>query len=182
MWELNCEKSWVQKNSWFWTVVLEKTLESPLDWGQEERRTTEDEMAGWHHWLDGRESGWTLGVGDGQGGLACCNSWGCKELDTTERLNWTELKLNSECFAFPLFFILCSYSCIWQIITCLHYVFIFIVMSTRGCESDVIFKTVNSWRDDLWEMSSDALYVSYWLAHFEALQLPWSFHFVWLST
>jgi len=50
----------------------------------------EDEMAGWHHWLDGRESEWTLGVGDGQGGLACCNSWGRKESDTTERLNWTE--------------------------------------------------------------------------------------------
>ena len=48
-------------------------------------------MAGWHHWLDGRESQWTPGVGDGQGGLACCNSRGCKELDMTERLNWTEL-------------------------------------------------------------------------------------------
>ena len=61
------------------------------DWGQEEKGMTEDEMAGWHHWLDGRESEWTPGVGDGQGGLACCNSWGCKELDTTEQLNWTEL-------------------------------------------------------------------------------------------
>ena len=59
------------------------------DWGQEERGTTEDEMAGWHHRLDGLEFEWTLGVGDGQGGLACCNSWGCKELDTTERLDWT---------------------------------------------------------------------------------------------
>ena len=48
-------------------------------------------MAGWHHQLDGQESGWTLGAGDGQGGLACCNSWGCKESDTTEWLNWTEL-------------------------------------------------------------------------------------------
>ena len=48
-------------------------------------------MAGWHHWLDGRESGWTLGVGDGQGGLACCNSWGRKESDTAEQQNWTEL-------------------------------------------------------------------------------------------
>ena len=52
---------------------------------------TEDEMAGWHHRLDGHEFGWTLGVGDGQGGLVCCNSWGRKESDTTERLNWTEL-------------------------------------------------------------------------------------------
>ena len=54
--------------------------------------TTEDEMAGWHHWLDGRESEWTPGVGDGQGGLVCCNSWGRKESDTTEWLNWTELR------------------------------------------------------------------------------------------
>ena len=48
-------------------------------------------LDGWHHWLNGRESKWTPGVGDGQGGLACCDSWGRKELDTTERLNWTEL-------------------------------------------------------------------------------------------
>jgi len=53
--------------------------------------TTKDEMAGWHHRLDGHEFGWTLGVGDGQGGLGCCKSWGRKESDTTERLNWTEL-------------------------------------------------------------------------------------------
>ena len=51
---------------------------------------TEDEMAGWHHWLDGRESGWTPGVGDGQGGLACCNLWGRKESDMTERLIWSK--------------------------------------------------------------------------------------------
>ena len=62
------------------------------DWGQEEKGTTEDEMAGWHHGLDGHEFGWTLGVGDGQGGLACYDSWGLKESDTSERLNWTELK------------------------------------------------------------------------------------------
>ena len=61
------------------------------DWGQE-KRTTENEMAGWHHWLDGHEPEWTPGIDDGQGGLACCNSWGHKESDTTERLNWTELK------------------------------------------------------------------------------------------
>jgi len=140
LWELGCEESWVLKNWCFWTVVLEKTLKSPLDckeiqpvhskgdqswvffgrtdakaetpilwppdakswllgkdsdagrdWGQEEKGTTEDEMAGWHHWLDGREFEWTLGVGDGQGGLACRDSWGRKELDMTERLNWTEL-------------------------------------------------------------------------------------------
>ena len=139
MWKSDCEESWVPKNWCFWTVVLEKTLESPLDckeiqpvhskgdqswvffgrndaketpvlwppnakswligkdtdagrdWGQEEKGTTEDEMAGWHHQLNGHEFGWTPGVGDGQGGLACCNSWGRKELDMTEWLNWTEL-------------------------------------------------------------------------------------------
>ena len=123
-----------------WTVMLEKTLESPLDckeiqpvqakgdeswvffgridvkaespvlwpphvkswligkdsdarrdWGQEEKGTTEDEMAGWHHLPDGREFEWTLGDGDGQGGLACCDSWGQKEFDTTERLIWSNL-------------------------------------------------------------------------------------------
>ena len=57
----------------------------------EEKGTTEDEMAGWHRWLDGRNSEWTPGVGDGQGGLARCDSWGRKESDTTERLNRTEL-------------------------------------------------------------------------------------------
>ena len=147
MWELDCEESWVLKNWCFWTVVLEKTLESPLDckeiqpvhpkgdqpwdffgrtdakaespvlwppcakswligkdsdarrdWGQEEKGTTDDEMAGWHHQLDGREFEWTPGVGDGQGGLACCDSWGRKELDTTERLNWTENKVQGFTF------------------------------------------------------------------------------------
>ena len=142
MWELDCEESWALKNWCFWTVVLEKTLESPLDckeiqpvhpkgdqswvfigrndakaetpvlwpphvkswligkdsgagrdWGQEEKGTTEDVMAGWHHWLDGHESEWTPGVGDGQGSLACCDSWGRKESDTTEWLNWTELTI-----------------------------------------------------------------------------------------
>ena len=61
------------------------------DWREEEKGPTEDEMAGWHHWLDGRESEWTPGVGDGQGSLACCDSWSCKESDTTEWLTWTEL-------------------------------------------------------------------------------------------
>ena len=123
----------------FWTVVLEKTLESPLDckkiqpvhskgdqswvfigrsdakaetpilwtpdpknwhiwkdpaagkdWGQEKKETTEEDMFGWHHWLNGLESEWTPGVGDGQGGLACCNSWGHKESGVTEWLNCTE--------------------------------------------------------------------------------------------
>ena len=69
---------------------LEKTLMLGRDWGQEEKGTTEDEMAGWQHQLCGREFEWTPGIGDGQGGLACCDSWGRKESDTTEWLNWTE--------------------------------------------------------------------------------------------
>ena len=141
MWELDYKETWAPKNWCFWTVVLEKTLESPLDskenqpvypkgvlgflgvhwkdwcwswnsntlatnnldvkswliwkdpdagkdWGQEEKGTTEDEMVGWQHWLDGHGFGWTPGVGDGQGGLVCCGSWGRKELDTTE---WTDI-------------------------------------------------------------------------------------------
>ena len=61
------------------------------DWEQEEKGTTEDEMAGWHHWLDGRESEWTPGVGDGQGGLGCCDSWGRRVgHDWVPELNWTE--------------------------------------------------------------------------------------------
>ena len=75
-----------------WRVdSLEKT-DAGRDLGQEEKGTTEDKMAGWHHWLDGREFEWTPGVGDGQWGLACCSSWGRKESDMTERLNWTELR------------------------------------------------------------------------------------------
>ena len=71
--------------------LIGKDSDAGRDWEQEENGTTEDEMAGWHHWLDGCESEWTPGVGDGQGGLTCCDSWGRKESDTTEQLNWTEL-------------------------------------------------------------------------------------------
>ena len=70
--------------------LIWKDSDTGRDWGQEEKGTTEDEMAGWHHGLDGHEFEWTPGVGDRQGGLACCDSWGRKELDTTERLNWTD--------------------------------------------------------------------------------------------
>ena len=147
MLELDCEESWVLKNWCFWTVVLEKTLESPLDckeiqpvhskgdrswvfigrtdaeaeipvlwpphekswligkdtdagrdWGREEKGTTEDEMTGWHHWLDGRESGWTPGVGDGQGGLACCDSWGQTRLSDWTELNWYFKSADDELF------------------------------------------------------------------------------------
>ena len=138
MWELNYKESWVLKNWCFWTVVLEKTLESLLDckeiqpdhsegdqpwdffvrtnvevetpilwptdakcwliwkdpdvgkdWGQEEKGTTEDEMVQWHHRLNGHEFGYTPGVGDGQGGLLCCDSWSCKSW--TRLSNWTVL-------------------------------------------------------------------------------------------
>ena len=61
-----------------------KDSDAGRDWGQEEKGTTEDEMAGWHHQLDGHGFGWTPGIDDGQGGLACCSSWGHKELDMTE--------------------------------------------------------------------------------------------------
>ena len=140
IWVLDYKESWVLKNWCFWTVELEKTLESPLDckeiqsvhpkgnqswifigrtdveaetpilwppdvknwligkdydagkdWLREEKGTTEDEMVGWHHWLDGHEFEQAVGVGDGQGSLACCSPWGGKESDTTEWLNWTEL-------------------------------------------------------------------------------------------
>ena len=69
--------------------LIGKDSDAGRDWGQEEKGTTEDEMAGWHHWLDGRDSEWTPGVGDGQEGLACCDSWSRRELDRTEQLNWT---------------------------------------------------------------------------------------------
>ena len=72
--------------------LIGKDLDAGRHWGQEEKGTTEDEMAGWHHWLNGREFEWTPGDGDGQGGLVCCDSRGGKESDTTEWLNWTELK------------------------------------------------------------------------------------------
>ena len=71
--------------------LIGKDFDVGRDWGQEEKGTTEDEMAGCHHWLDGHEFDWAPAVGDGQGGLACCDSWCRKESDTTERLNWTEL-------------------------------------------------------------------------------------------
>ena len=74
--------------------LIEKDSDAGRDWGQEEKGMTEDEMVGWHHGLDGCESEWTPGVGDGQGGLVCCDSWGRKESDTTEWLNWTNVIFN----------------------------------------------------------------------------------------
>ena len=72
--------------------LIGKDPDARQDWGQEEKGMTEDEMAGWYHWLNGHGFGWTPGVGYGQGGLACCGSWGRKESATTEQLNWTEQK------------------------------------------------------------------------------------------
>ena len=76
--------------------LIWKDPDAGKDWGQEEKGMTEVEMVGWHHRLDGLESEWTPGDGDGQGGLVYCASWGLKELDTTERLNWTELKVSKQ--------------------------------------------------------------------------------------
>ena len=70
--------------------LIGKDPDAGTDWGQEEKGTTEDNMAGWHHRLEGHEFEWTWGVGDGPGGLVCCDSWGRKESDTTEWLNWAE--------------------------------------------------------------------------------------------
>ena len=96
-----------------WRVdSLEKTLMLGGIGGRR-KRGRQRMMAGWHHWLDERESEWTAGVGDGQGGLACCDSWGCKESDVTEWLNWTNHLVISmyrfmscvfgrECFLWPV--------------------------------------------------------------------------------
>ena len=86
------KRAWGKKlvpKSW----LIGKDPDAGKDWGQEEKGTTEDEMVGWHHWLDGHGFGWTQGAGDGQGALACWGSWARKESDTTERLNWTEATL-----------------------------------------------------------------------------------------
>ena len=69
--------------------LIWKDPDAGKDWGQGEKGTTVDEIVGWHHRHNGHGFGWTPGVGDGQGGLACCSSWGHKELDTTKQLNWT---------------------------------------------------------------------------------------------
>ena len=76
--------------------LIGKDSDAGRDWGQDVKGTTEDKMARWRHGLIGRESEWTPGVGDGQGGLVCCDSWGCKESDTTEWLNWTEHIYNGD--------------------------------------------------------------------------------------
>ena len=80
--------------------LIGKDTDAGRDWRQEEKGTTEDEMAGWHHWLDGRESEWTPGYGDGRGGLVCWNSWGHKESDIAEWLNWLGIQRFTECTLF----------------------------------------------------------------------------------
>ena len=99
--------------------LIGKDSDAGRDWGQEEKGMTEDEMAGWHYGLNGRESEWTPGDGDGQGGLACCSSWGRKESDTTERLNWTELKIfifyvSGKCLIFSLAALFLFSTSIWM--------------------------------------------------------------------
>ena len=84
-WSWNSSTLATSCESW----LIGKDSDAGRDWEQE-KGPTEDEMAGWHHWLDGRESEWTPGVGVGQRGLACYDSWGRKESDTTEQLNWTD--------------------------------------------------------------------------------------------
>ena len=107
--------------------LIGKDSDAGRDWGLEEKGTTEDEMAGWHHWLDGHEFEWIPGVGDGQGGLACCNSQGRKESDTTQ-LNWTELNTFQiyPCIRFFFFFLLLSFLLSFHSIHSMHFHSVFI--------------------------------------------------------
>ena len=91
-------KDWWSWNSntfatWFKSWLIWKDPDTGKDWGQEDKGMTEDEMVPWHHRHNGHGFGWTLGVGDGQGGLACWGSWSRRELEMTEGLSWIELKL-----------------------------------------------------------------------------------------
>ena len=95
--------------------LLWKDPDAGRDWGQEEKGTTEDEMAGWHLWPDGHGFVWTLGVDDGKGGLVCCGSWDWKESDTTEQLNWTELNWKIGIFGYFLHCCCCCCTTICQI-------------------------------------------------------------------
>ena len=105
---------WSRSLSWDSLSFLCYLSDAGRDWGQEEKGMTEDEMAGWYHQLNGCDFEWTLGIGDGQGGLACCNSWGCKELDTTEWLNWTEMNWTEYNIKFAyLFYFLSLPNVIW---------------------------------------------------------------------
>ena len=87
------------------TWLIGKDPEAGNYWRREEKGTTEDEKVGWHHWLNGHAFESTLGVGDGQWGLVCYGSWGCKERDTTEQLNWTEFISKNNVLCIPNRFI-----------------------------------------------------------------------------
>ena len=78
------------KLQYFGHLMQRSDPDAGKDWRQEEKTTSEDEMVGWHHWLNGHEFEQALGVGDGQGSLACCSPWSRRESETTERLNWKE--------------------------------------------------------------------------------------------
>ena len=78
-----------------------KDPDAGKDWKQEEKGMTEDETVGWHHWFNAHELGWISGDGEGQRRLACCDSWGCKESDTTERLKWTEWAIMTHTWRVP---------------------------------------------------------------------------------
>ena len=78
------------KLQYFGHLIQRKDPDAGKDWRKEEKGTTEDDMVGWHHQLNGHEFEQALGIGDGQGSWVCCSPWGCKELDMTERLNWTD--------------------------------------------------------------------------------------------
>ena len=84
-----CQHQGLFKSQFFASALVSTNPDAGKDWRQEEKWTREDEMVGWHHWLDGHEFEQVLGIGDGQGSLACCSPWGYKELDMTERLNRT---------------------------------------------------------------------------------------------
>ena len=111
---------WTEEPGGLKSMRSRRVLKDPddgKDWGQEEKGMTEDEMIGWHHWYNGRGFGWTLGIDDGQGCLVYHGSWSCKESDTTERLNWTELTLGffissfSSCFRCRVRLFIWLFSC-----------------------------------------------------------------------
>ena len=83
--------------------LIGKDPDAGKDWGQEKKGMTEDEMVGWHHWLNGHEFEQAPGVGEGQGSLVCCSPWGHKKSDTTEPLDWTELNLKQLNFVWFIF-------------------------------------------------------------------------------
>ena len=124
--------------------LIGKDSDAGKDCGQEEKGTTEDEMAGWHHWLNGCEFEWTPGVGDGQGGLECCNSWGRKESDKTEQLNWIEhLKVTHcictswNCQTSPCFVFVNLYGVVSNVIFCVNLFLSKLVLFQMNMQPDI---------------------------------------------